>query len=127
MGKTIALWDPAKHAFYEYNSCPYEPGPSPSDPLLLHRCRLGPQCLLSRYYVTEYNLVIMASEVGDFGCRPRNVSLRKWSRLQRGRMFLVDFEEGRIVEDLEIEEWMARSRPYRGVAEGAEDRVLLAS
>ena len=110
------LMDPAKHAFYEYNSCLMEPWDGPASiaftdghyiGAVLDRNGLRP----SRYYVTEDNLVIMASEVGVLRVPPERVIAN--GRLQPGRMFLVDFEEGRIVEDQEIKERMARSRPYR--------------
>ncbi len=65
----------------------------------------------SRYYVTKDDLVIMASEVGVLDVPPERV-LQK-GRLQPGRMFLIDTEQGRIVADEEIKQGMAAAQPYR--------------
>ncbi|MCB1598217.1 MAG: glutamate synthase subunit alpha, partial [Gammaproteobacteria bacterium] len=65
----------------------------------------------SRYYVTKDDMVVMASEAGVLEIPPENI-LRK-GRLQPGRMFLVDTEEGRIVEDEEIKRQVVNERPYR--------------
>src|SRR5258708_4470035 len=65
----------------------------------------------SRYYVTKDDLVIMASEVGVLDVPPDRV-LQK-GRLQPGRMFLVDTEEGRIVADEELKQKIAVEYPYR--------------
>jgi glutamate synthase (NADPH/NADH) large chain len=70
----------------------------------------------SRYYVTKDDMVVMASEVGVLGdeIAPENVLYK--SRLQPGRMFLVDTAQGRIISDEEIKESMAQAHPYRRVA-----------
>src|SRR5207245_1845734 len=65
----------------------------------------------SRYVVTKDGFVVMASEVGVLDIPPENV-LHK-DRLQPGRMFLVDTEQGRIVGDEELKEGMSARRPYR--------------
>src|SRR5439155_9142494 len=65
----------------------------------------------SRYYVTKDDLVIMASEVGVLDVPPERVLLK--GRLQPGRMFLVDTEEGRIVADDELKQRIATEQPYR--------------
>ena len=65
----------------------------------------------SRYYVTKDDLVIMASEVGVLDIPPERV-LQK-GRLQPGRMFLIDTEQGRIVADEELKHKIATERPYR--------------
>jgi glutamate synthase (ferredoxin) len=65
----------------------------------------------SRYYVTKDDLVIMASEVGVLDIPPDRVLLK--GRLQPGRMFLVDTEEGRIVADEELKQKIATEQPYR--------------
>src|SRR5262249_50848764 len=61
-------------------------------------------------YVTRDGLVIMASEVGVLDVPPADV-VRK-GRLQPGRMFLVDMEQGRIIEDEEIKQQIATAKPY---------------
>ena len=64
----------------------------------------------SRYWVTKDGLVVLASEVGVLDFKPEDV-VRK-GRLQPGRMFLVDIEQGRIVEDEEIKDGLASAAPY---------------
>ncbi len=64
----------------------------------------------SRYYVTKDDLVIMASEVGVLDMAPEKV-LHK-GRLQPGRMFLVDMEQGRIIADEELKKQIATAHPY---------------
>ena len=63
----------------------------------------------SRYFVTKDGLVVMASEVGVLDIAPENVEHK--GRLQPGRMFLVDTEQGRIIADDEIKEAMAARKP----------------
>ena len=65
----------------------------------------------SRYYVTKDDLVIMASEAGVLPVEPERVAIK--GRLQPGRMFLVDMEQGRIVADEEIKNRFAAEHPYR--------------
>ncbi|NDC52289.1 MAG: glutamate synthase subunit alpha, partial [Actinobacteria bacterium] len=64
----------------------------------------------SRFWVTDDGLVILSSEVGVLDIAPEKV-IRK-GRLQPGRMFLVDIQEGRIIEDDEIKDSLANSAPY---------------
>jgi glutamate synthase (ferredoxin) len=105
-----------KRAFYEYHSCLMEPWDGPASiaftdgkmiGAVLDRNGLRP----SRYYVTKDDLVVMASEVGVLDIAPDRV-LQK-GRLQPGRMFLVDTEQGRIVADEEIKNAIATQQPYR--------------
>src|SRR5882724_7924958 len=102
--------------FYEYLGCLMEPWDGPASiaftdgtviGAVLDRNGLRP----SRYYVTKDDLVIMASEVGVLDIPPDRI-LHK-GRLQPGRMFLVDTEEGRIVADEEIKQKAATEHPYR--------------
>lgn len=106
----------AKKAFYEFHGMLMEPWDGPAsiaftdgDVLgaVLDRNGLRP----SRYYVTSDDLVIMASEVGVIDVPPEKVI--KKSRLQPGRMFLVDTKQGRIIADEELKETMAAEHPYR--------------
>jgi glutamate synthase (ferredoxin) len=105
-----------KKAFYEYHSCLMEPWDGPASiaftdgkkiGAVLDRNGLRP----SRYYVTKDDLVIMASEVGVLDVPAERV-LQK-GRLQPGRMFLIDTEEGRIVADEELKEKISTEQPYR--------------
>jgi glutamate synthase (NADPH/NADH) large chain len=106
---------PEKKAFYEYHSCLMEPWDGPASiaftdgiqiGAVLDRNGLRP----SRYYVTKDGLVIMASEVGVLDVPPEQV-LHK-GRLQPGRMFLVDLQEGRIIADEELKSKIATEKPY---------------
>jgi len=105
-----------KKAFYEYHSCLMEPWDGPASiaftdgkkiGAVLDRNGLRP----SRYYVTKDDMVIMASEVGVLDVPPDRV-LQK-GRLQPGRMFLIDTEEGRIVADEELKRKISTEQPYR--------------
>ena len=107
---------PEKKAFYEYHACLMEPWDGPASiaftdgkkiGAVLDRNGLRP----SRYYVTKDDMVIMASEVGVLDV-PADRVLQK-GRLQPGRMFLIDTEEGRIVSDEEIKHKVASEQPYR--------------
>ncbi|MBD2185041.1 glutamate synthase large subunit [Aerosakkonema funiforme] len=105
-----------KKAFYEYHSCLMEPWDGPASiaftdgksmGAVLDRNGLRP----SRYYVTKDDLVIMASEAGVLPIEPERVALK--GRLQPGRMFLVNMEEGRIIADEEIKQQIVTQHPYR--------------
>jgi len=105
-----------KKAFYEYHACLMEPWDGPASitftdgkwvGALLDRNGLRP----SRYTVTKEGLVVMGSEAGVLDIDPTDV-LHK-GRLQPGRMFLIDLQAGRIVEDEEIKEKISRRQNYR--------------
>ncbi len=106
----------AHRAFYEYNSCLMEPWDGPASVAftdgkvigaVLDRNGLRP----SRYYITHDDRVIMASEAGVLPTiQPDNVKAK--GRLQPGRMFLVDFEQGRLIPDEELKADFASRRPY---------------
>lgn len=104
-----------KKAFYEYHSCLMEPWDGPASiaftdgryiGAVLDRNGLRP----SRYYLTHDDRVIMASEVGVLDVAPDNVKAK--GRLQPGRMFLVDFEQGRLIPDDELKHEFSTRRPY---------------
>ena len=106
---------PEKKAFYEYHACLMEPWDGPASISFtdgicvgasLDRNGLRP----SRYYVTKDDRVIMASEVGVVKVDPANVAFK--GRLQPGRMFFVDTQQGRIVDDAEIKDSFAKALPY---------------
>jgi glutamate synthase (ferredoxin) len=103
-------------AFYEYHACLMEPWDGPASiaftdgtmmGAVLDRNGLRP----SRYYVTHDDLVIMSSEAGVLPVEPERVA--KKGRLEPGRMFLVNMEEGRIVANEEIKQAIASAHPYR--------------
>ena len=106
----------AKRAFYEYNSCLSEPWDGPASipftdgnyiGAVLDRNGLRP----SRYSVTKDGYVIMSSETGVVDLEPENIELH--GRLEPGKMFLVNMEEGRIINDEEIKEEIAQRHPYK--------------
>ncbi len=106
----------AKRAFYEYHSCMIEPWDGPASipftdgnyiGALLDRNGLRP----SRYSVTKDDYVIMSSETGVLDIAPENIAMH--GRLEPGKMFLVDMEAGRIVNDEEIKEEIAQRHPYK--------------
>ena len=106
----------SKRAFYEYHSCLMEPWDGPASVVftdgrfigaVLDRNGLRP----SRYYLTHDDRVIMASEVGVLPTIPPELVKEK-GRLQPGRMFLVDFEQGRLIPDDELKHSIATQRPY---------------
>ena len=110
-----ATMDPARKAFYQYHSSLMEPWDGPADISFTDGKRIG--AVLDRnglrpgrYYVTKDDLVVMASEAGVLEFPPEHI-VRK-GRLQPGRMFLVDTELGRIVEDEEIKAQIINERPY---------------
>ena len=105
-----------KKAFYEYNSCLMEPWDGPASipftdgnfiGAVLDRNGLRP----SRYTVTKNGNVIMSSETGVVDIKPENVEYH--GRLEPGKMFLVDMNKGKIVNDEEIKESIAKKHPYR--------------
>ena len=108
--------DSAKRAFYEYNSCLIEPWDGPASiaftdgayiGAVLDRNGLRP----SRYYITDDDKCIMASEVGVVHVDPARVVEK--GRLKPGRMFLIDFAQGRMIPDAEIKQEWASARPYQ--------------
>tara|TARA_B100000519_G_scaffold15282_1_gene11298 strand:+ start:131 stop:3928 length:3798 start_codon:yes stop_codon:yes gene_type:complete len=105
----------ARRAFYEYHSCLLEPWDGPASIVftdgkyigaVLDRNGLRP----SRFYITHDDRVIMASEVGVLKVDPANVKSK--GRLQPGRMFLVDFDEGRLVPNDELKDTFSGRQPY---------------
>lgn len=106
---------PEKKSFYEYHSCLMEPWDGPAAMAftdgriigaVLDRNGLRP----SRYYVTEDDLIIMASEVGVLEVPQDKVIIKE--RLRPGRMLLVDTEAGRIISDEELKHQIATEHPY---------------
>ena len=107
--------DQAKKDFYEFHSALMEPWDGPASIVfsdghyigaVLDRNGLRP----SRYYVTHDDKVIMGSEVGPVHVDPANVKMK--GRLQPGKMFLIDFEQGRLIPDEELKAAICSKRPY---------------
>ena len=110
-----ALMDPARRAFYEYHAAMMEPWDGPASIAFTDGRQIGATLdrnglRPSRYIVTADDLVIMGSECGCLPV-PEEKIVKKW-RLQPGKMFLVDLEKGRIVDDKELKDSLASARPY---------------
>ncbi|WP_031432337.1 glutamate synthase large subunit [Methylomarinum vadi] len=110
------LMDNDRRAFYEYHAALMEPWDGPAAVAFsdgrqigatLDRNGLRP----ARYLVTNDDMVIMASEMGVLDI-PEEKIVKKW-RLQPGKMFLIDLEQGRIIDDAEIKAELAAARPYQ--------------
>jgi glutamate synthase (NADPH/NADH) large chain len=109
------LMDPARRAFYEYHAAMMEPWDGPASIAFTDGRQIGATLdrnglRPSRYIVTDDDLVIMGSECGCLPV-PEEKVVKKW-RLQPGKMFLVDLEKGRIVDDKELKDSLASARPY---------------
>ena len=109
------MMDPVRKAFYEYHASMMEPWDGPASisftdgriiGATLDRNGLRP----SRYCVTTDDRVIMASETGALPVDPALV--KEKGRLQPGRMFVVDLEQGRIISDEEIKNDVCNRKPY---------------
>ncbi|MCE2714331.1 MAG: glutamate synthase subunit alpha, partial [Acidibacter sp.] len=107
--------DPARRAFYQFHSSLMEPWDGPAAVAFTDGLRIG--AVLDRnglrpgrYYVTRDDMVVVASEAGVLDIPPAQV-VRK-GRLQPGRMFLIDTEQRRIIEDEEIKRTVVNERPY---------------
>ncbi len=107
--------DDDRRAFYEYYNCMMEPWDGPASMAftdghkigaILDRNGLRP----SRYIVTKDDLIVMGSEVGVIEVAPENVAFK--GRLQPGRIFLVDMDKGRIIDDEEVKSELVSRKPY---------------
>ena len=110
------LMDPNRRAFYEYHAAMMEPWDGPAAIAFTDGRQIGATLdrnglRPARYIVTDDNLVVMASETGVLPI-PEDRIVKKW-RLQPGKMFLVDLEAGRIIDDREIKDGLASRKPYR--------------
>ncbi len=108
--------DASRRAFYEYHAAMMEPWDGPAAVAFTDGRQIGATLdrnglRPARYLITDDDMVIMASEAGTLPI-PENRIVKKW-RLQPGKMFLIDLEQGRIIDDAEIKSQLANSRPYR--------------
>jgi glutamate synthase (NADPH/NADH) large chain len=109
------LMEEERRAFYEYHAALMEPWDGPAAVAFtdgrmigatLDRNGLRP----ARYLVTDDDHVMMASEMGVLTF-PEERIVKKW-RLQPGKMLLIDMEQGRIIDDAEVKQTLARAKPY---------------
>jgi glutamate synthase (NADPH) large chain len=110
------LMDEKRRAFYEYHAAMMEPWDGPAAVAFTDGRQIGATLdrnglRPARYLVTDDDLVVMASESGVLPI-PDSKIIKKW-RLQPGKMFLIDMEQGRIIDDQELKESLASAKPYR--------------
>ena len=107
--------DEKRRAFYEYHAAMMEPWDGPAAVAFTDGRQIGATLdrnglRPARYLVTDDDLVVMASESGVLPIADSKI-VKKW-RLQPGKMFLIDMEQGRIIGDQEIKESLAHAKPY---------------
>ncbi len=110
------LMDASRRAFYEYHAAMMEPWDGPAAIAFTDGVRIGATLdrnglRPARYIITDDDIVVMASEVGVLPI-PESRIVKKW-RLQPGKMFLIDTEQGRIIDDAELKQQLAASKPYK--------------
>jgi glutamate synthase (NADPH/NADH) large chain len=110
------LMDPSRRAFYEYHAAMMEPWDGPAAVAFTDGRQIGATLdrnglRPARYLVTSDDMVVMASETGVLPI-PEEKIIKKW-RLQPGKMFLIDVEAGRIIDDRELKDTLAQVKPYK--------------
>ncbi len=110
------LMDEKRRAFYEYHAALMEPWDGPAAVAFTDGRQIGATLdrnglRPARYLITDDGLVVMASEMGVLDI-PEEKIVKKW-RLQPGKMFLIDMEQGRIIDDEEIKAELATANPYQ--------------
>jgi len=108
--------DERRKAFYEYHAAMMEPWDGPASIVFTDGRQIGATLdrnglRPSRYCITDDDTVIMGSETGVLPI-PESKIVRKW-RLQPGKMFLIDLEQGRMIDDEELKSNLASSKPYK--------------
>jgi glutamate synthase (NADPH/NADH) large chain len=111
-----SLMDPERRAFYEYHAALMEPWDGPAAVAFTDGRQIGATLdrnglRPARYLITDDDLVVMGSEMGVLRI-PEEKIVKKW-RLQPGKMFLIDMEQGRIIDDEELKHELATSKPYQ--------------
>jgi glutamate synthase (NADPH) large chain len=111
-----ALMDESRRAFYEYHASMMEPWDGPAAIAFTDGVRIGATLdrnglRPARYVITDDDIVVMASEVGVLPIAESKI-VKKW-RLQPGKMFLIDTEQGRIIDDAELKTQLSASKPYK--------------
>ena len=120
------MMDERRRAFYEYHAAMLEPWDGPASIVFTDGRQIGATLdrnglRPSRYCITDDDLVIMGSESGVLPV-PENKIVRKW-RLQPGKMFLIDLEQGRMIDDEELKAGLANSKPYKQWIENLRIRL----
>ena len=120
------LMDPKRRAFYEYHAALMEPWDGPAAVCFTDGRQIGATLdrnglRPARYIVTDDDHVIMGSEVGVLDI-PESKIIKKW-RLQPGKMFMIDLEQGRIIDDEELKNSLSDSKPYQKWLDATQIRV----
>ena len=110
------LMDEKRRSFYEYHAALMEPWDGPAAVAFTDGRQIGATLdrnglRPARYLITDDDLVVMASEMGVLDI-PEEKIIKKW-RLQPGKMFLIDMEQGRIIDDAELKEQLSSAKPYQ--------------
>ena len=118
--------DARRKAFYEYHAAMLEPWDGPASIVFTDGRQIGATLdrnglRPSRYCITDDDLVIMGSESGVLPV-PEDKIVRKW-RLQPGKMFLIDLEQGRMIDDEELKASLANAKPYKQWIENLRIRL----
>jgi glutamate synthase (NADPH/NADH) large chain len=118
--------DERRKAFYEYHAAMLEPWDGPASIVFTDGRQIGATLdrnglRPARYCITDDDLVIMGSEAGVLPI-PEAKIVRKW-RLQPGKMFLIDLEQGRMIDDEELKANLANSKPYKQWIENLRIRL----
>ncbi len=118
--------DTRRRAFYEYHAAMLEPWDGPASIVFTDGRQIGATLdrnglRPSRYCITDDDMVIMGSESGVLPV-PESKIVRKW-RLQPGKMFLIDLEQGRMIDDEELKSGLANSKPYKQWIENLRIRL----
>ncbi|HJO88827.1 MAG TPA: glutamate synthase large subunit [Alphaproteobacteria bacterium] len=120
------LMDETRRAFYEYYAGIMEPWDGPAAIAFTDGKQIGATLdrnglRPARYYVTDDDLVMLASEMGVLTV-PEEKIVKKW-RLQPGKMFLIDLEEGRIIDDEKVKAELAAAKPYQDWLDATQFRL----
>ena len=108
--------DERRRAFYEYHASMLEPWDGPASIVFTDGRQIGATLdrnglRPARYCITDDGLVIMGSESGVLPI-PEHKIVKKW-RLQPGKMFLIDLDQGRMIDDEEVKATLANAKPYK--------------
>ncbi len=120
------LIDDKRKAFYEYYAGVMEPWDGPAAMAFTDGRQIGATLdrnglRPARYLITDDNIVMMASEMGVLPFEEKHI-VKKW-RLQPGKMFLVDMEKGKIIDDQDLKNELCNSQDYRAMLEHCQLKV----